>query len=218
MLVRDYMSQPAIVTSPDMPISDALWTMREHGIRRLPVVGPSGRLLGIVSDRDLLHASPSSATSLSIWEIGYLLGRITVEQVMTREVRTVGLATPLEDAAQTMVDRKIGGLPVVEGERVVGVITETDIFRVFTMLLGAQQRGIAVTATAVDRPGLLADLTGATARAGGDVTAMVTYPTDGGSKAAVFLKVNGVSSAELIEAIQPYVERIEEARPGGDAS
>ena len=212
MLVQDYMSHPPIVISAKTPVSEALKMMRERTIRRLPVVDSSGRLVGIVSDRDLLHAEPSPATSLSIWEITYLLGKITVEQVMTRDVLTVGPATPVEDAAQIMVDRKIGGLPVVTGDRVLGVITETDIFRVFALVLGAHERGISVTATVVDKPGLLAELTGATARAGGDITAIATYPTDEGSTTSIFMKVKGVSREQLSEAIGPHVERINEIR------
>jgi acetoin utilization protein AcuB len=212
MLVRDYMSQPPIVISPQTPISDALRLMRERGIRRLPVVDAAGHLVGIVSDKDLLHAEPSSATSLSIWEITYLLARITVEHVMTSDVLTVGPNTPLEDAAEIMVDRKIGGLPVVEGDVVRGVITESDIFRVFALVLGATQGGMRVTVTAPDRPGLLADLTSATARAGGDITAIVTYPADGGSKTSIFLKVRNVSSEQLTSAIRPHVERIDDIR------
>jgi acetoin utilization protein AcuB len=213
MLVRDYMSQPPIVIAPITPVSEALKMMRERGIRRLPVVDSAGRLVGIVSDRDLLHAEPSPATSLSIWEITYLLGRITVEQVMTRDVLTVSPTTPLEDAAEILVDRKIGGLPVIEADRVIGVITETDIFRVFALLLGAHEPGTSVTAIATDRPGLLADLTGATARAGGDITAIGTYPAgEGTNKTSVFLKVKGVSREQLTEAIRPHVERIEEMR------
>jgi acetoin utilization protein AcuB len=218
MLVRSYMSKPVITVAPSTPVSEALRTMRERGIRRLPVLDASDRLVGIVSDRDLLHAEPSPATSLSIWEITYLLGRITVEQVMSREVLTVGPDTPVEAAAQLMVDRKIGGLPVVEAGRVIGVITETDIFRVFTMLLGAQEPGVSVTATADDRPGLLADLTGATAGAGGDVRAIVMYPADDGSKAAIFLKVTGLSSDQLSEAIRPHVGRVDEVRENGGGS
>ncbi len=113
-----------------------------------------------------------------------------------------------------MVDRKIGG-PVVEADQVVAVITETDIFRVFALLLGAHERGTGVTATATDRPGLLADLTGATTRAGGDITAIVTYPADGGSKTSVFPKVKGVSREQLTAAIRPRVVRIDEIREAG---
>jgi len=212
MLVRDYMSQPVLSVDPSTPITDALKTMRDRGIRRLPVIDSGGRLRGIVSDRDLLHAAPSPATSLSIWEITYLLGRITVEKVMTRDVLTVRPDTPVETAAQLMVDRKIGGMPVVDGGTVVGVITETDIFRLFTTLLGAHEQGIAVTATAADRPGVLADVTGAIAGAGGDVRAIVTYPTDGGSMAGIFLRVTGVAIDALTSAIEPHVDRIDEVR------
>jgi acetoin utilization protein AcuB len=130
-------------------------------------------------------------------------------------VLTVNPTTPLEDAAQIMVDRKIGGLPVVEADRVLGVITETDIFRVFALLLGAHEPGTSVTATVIDRPGLLADMTGATARAGGDITAIGTYPADGGATTSVFLKVKGVSKEQLTEAIRPHVERIDEIREPG---
>jgi acetoin utilization protein AcuB len=218
MLVRDYMSQPPIVISPKTPISEALRMMRERGIRRFPVVDLGGRLVGIVSDKDLLHAEPSPATSLSIWEITYLLGRITVEQVMTRDVLTVGPTTPLEEAARIMVDRKIGGLPVVEADLVLGVITETDIFRVFALILGANERGTGVTVTAIDRPRLLADLTGATALAGGDITAILTYPADGGSKTSIFMKVRGVSMEQLTAVIRPHVERIDYMRKAGGGS
>lgn len=216
MQVRDYMSKPPIVVAPKTPISDALKLMRDRKIRRLAVVDAKGRLVGIVSDKDLLHAEPSPATSLSIWEIAYLLGKITVGQVMTSDVLTVNPTTPLEEAAQIMVDRKIGGLPVVEGHQIVGVITETDIFKVFAVLLGAAEPGTGVTATATDRPGLLADLTGATAQAGGDITAIVTYPADG-ARISVFMKVKGVSEKQLTSAIRPHVERIDEMResPGG---
>jgi acetoin utilization protein AcuB len=177
-------------------------------------VGSSG------SSPTRISAEPSPATSLSIWEITYLLGRITVDQVMTRDVLTVSPTAPLEVAAQIMVDRKIGGLPVVEADLVLGVITETDIFRVFALILGANERGTGVTVTAIDRPGSLADLTGATALAGGDITAIVTYPADGGSKTSIFLKVRGISMERLTAAIRPHVERIDdmrEARGGSSA-
>ena len=219
MQIRNYMSTPARTVSPETSVSDALKTMRDAGIRRLPVVDRDGRLTGIVSDKDLLHASPSPATSLSIWEISYLLSKLLVRDVMTREVITVSPETPFEDAAQLMCDRKVGGLPVVESDRVVGVITETDVFRVFTQLLGTGQPGIAVTATADDRPGLLADMTRAIADAGGDVTAIASYPaTDGDApggaaeRTAVFVKVSGVAGSQLVEAVKPFVVRIDEVR------
>ncbi len=233
MLVRSYMSQPPIVAEPGMPMADAMRTMRDRRIRRLPVVDRDGRLVGIVSERDLLHAEPSPATSLSVWEIGYLLAKITVREVMTREVITVAPETPVEDAARIMCERKIGGLPVVEGGRVVGVITETDVFRIFTLLLGSREPGVGVTASVIDRSGLLADITRAIAGAGGSVRAIATYPPDGpcgeaaprppsppgaenqaGERAiSLFVKVTGVPDDQLLAVIEPWVERIEEVRP-----
>src|SRR5208337_4629344 len=97
--------------------------------------------------RDLLYASPSPATSLSIWELNYLLGKLTLDKVMTRDVITVAEDAPIEEAARMMADHKIGGLPVVKDGSLVGVITETDVFRAFLELLGARRPGVRITAT-----------------------------------------------------------------------
>ncbi len=135
MQVSERMTQPVITALPDMPMQEAFNLMREKGIRRLPVVDRQGRLRGIVSDRDLLHASPSDATSLSVWELNYLLSRITLKDVMTESVITLEGDTPVEEAARLMVEKKIHGLPVMDGDDVVGIITETDLFQVLVELL-----------------------------------------------------------------------------------
>src|SRR3972149_4104016 len=121
MLVKDRMSRHPILASPDLSISEALNLMKKEKIRRLPVVDKHGKLVGIVSDKDLLHASPSPATSLSVWEVTYLMSRLKVEEVMTKKVITVTEDTPVEDAARIMADNKIGGLPVVRDSVVVGI-------------------------------------------------------------------------------------------------
>ena len=137
MKVGEHMSQPAIAVSPTTPAAAAMKLIRDKRIRRLPVV-EDGSLVGIVSERDLLRAMPSPATLLSVWEIPELLERILVRDLMTRDVITVTPETPIEVAARLMVDHKIGGLPVEEpGGHLVGVITETDIFRVFCSLFNA---------------------------------------------------------------------------------
>jgi acetoin utilization protein AcuB len=135
MLIKDRMTRSPITAPPEMPMQEALKLMRERGIRRLPVVDKKGKLVGIVSDRDLLHASPSDATSLSVWELNYLLSKVTLKDVMTKNVITVTPETPVQEAARIMADKKIGGLPVVQAGIVVGVITETDLFRVLLELL-----------------------------------------------------------------------------------
>ena len=135
MLIKDRMTKPPITAPPGMPIQEALKLMRERGIRRLPVVDKKGKLIGIVSDRDLLHASPSDATSLSVWELNYLISKVTLKDVMTKNVITVTPETPVQEAARIMAEKKIGGLPVVQSGKVIGVITETDLFRVLLELL-----------------------------------------------------------------------------------
>ena len=137
MKVSERMSQPVITALPDMPIQEALNLMREKGIHRLPVVDSGGRLRGIVSDRDLLHASPSDATSLSVWELNYLLSKVVLKDVMTKSVITVKGDSRIRETARIMVDKKIHGLPVMDGENVVGIITETDLFKVLLDLLEA---------------------------------------------------------------------------------
>ena len=130
ILVRDWMSSPVWVIRPDTPVADAYDMMVQHGIRRLPVVDSRGRLVGIVTLGDLREARPSPATSLSIYELNYLLARLTVGQIMTHNPYTVRPDTSVLQAARLMLERKVGGLPVVDDEgRPVGIITESDIFR-----------------------------------------------------------------------------------------
>ena len=106
MLVGERMSHPVITVNPDMPIQDALNLMQKEHVRRFPVVDKRGRLKGIVSEKDLLNASPSDVTSLSIWEMQHLLSKITIDEIMTCEVFTISEDSALEEAALIMADKK----------------------------------------------------------------------------------------------------------------
>ena len=212
MLVKERMTRQPIVATPDLPVSKALTLMRAEHIRRLPVVNKGGRLVGIVSDRDLLLASPSPATSLSVWEITYLLGKLTVADVMTKKVITVTEDTPLEDAARIMADSKIGGLPVVRDGSLVGIITETDLFKLFLELLGARERGVRVTVLVPNVPGEMSKMTRAIFDCGGNITAMAGFTGTDPSNRRVLVKANGVSRADLVAALTPAVTEIEDVR------
>ena len=127
--VRDWMTTNVVTTNPMTSISAAHQIMQDKKIRRLPVVD-NGKLVGIITIGDVREASPSDATTLSIWELNYLWAQLVVEKVMTRNVYTVKPDTPILDAAETMLEHKVSGLPVVDDEgQLVGVITESDIFR-----------------------------------------------------------------------------------------
>ncbi len=131
MRVRELMTGALITARPDMPVLDARHLMIEKQIRHLLVTNESGELLGIVTDRDIRLNLPSQATSLSVWELNYLLTRLMVGKVMTQSVITVGPDREVRDAALLMLDHRIGALPVVDGGRLIGIVTETDLLRAF---------------------------------------------------------------------------------------
>ncbi|HLO18858.1 MAG TPA: CBS and ACT domain-containing protein [Anaerolineales bacterium] len=204
MLVGERMSRPVISVSPDEPINDVLIMFRKEHIRRAPVM-KGGKLVGIVSERDLLNASPSSVTTLSIWEMNYLISKVTIKDVMTKKVITVDRDTPIEEAARIMADQKIGGLPVVSSGRVVGIITETDLFKIFLELMGARQKAIRVTATIPDQPGELAKVTKAIANSGGDFIAFGMFSGPDANSRVITFKVQGIRKEKIKEVLGDIV-------------
>jgi acetoin utilization protein AcuB len=186
--------------------------MREFHVRRFPVVSKAGKLVGIVAERDLLYASPSPATSLSIYELHYLLSKLTVAEVMTKDVITVTEDTPVEDAARIMTDRKIGSLPVVRDGQLVGIITETDLFKLFLELLGARKKGVRLTMLLPDAKGTLAKVTGAIAERGGNIIALGTFLGEDPTNNLVTVKVADVPKALLVDTLQPLALRMIDVR------
>ena len=212
MLVGERMSHPVISVSPKMPMQEALKLMRDEKIRRLPVVNERGKMIGIITESDLLHASPSDATSLSVWEMNYMLSKVTVEKIMTREVITTQKDTPLEEAARKMVDNRIGGLPVVMDGEVIGIITETDLFKVFLEMLGARESGVRISVLISNIPGTLTKLTKSIFDSGGNLVALGTFMGESTENREITLKVTGVDKAALEAAVKDHVERIVDIR------
>jgi acetoin utilization protein AcuB len=212
MLVGERMTRPVLSVSPETPIQDALAQMRKERVSRYPVIDKKGKLVGIVSEDDLLHASPSDVTSLSVWELNYLVSKITVDRVMSTNVITVTEDTPLEEAACIMADNRIGGLPVVKGKAVVGMITQTDLFHLFLEMLGARETGIRVTALVKEQPGMLYCLTKAIDKAGGNIIALSTFSGESSADREVTLKVNQMDDKALRKALEPCVIEIKDLR------
>lgn len=212
MLVGERMSKPVITVQPDLPIPEAHKKMRDHQIRRLPVVTKKGKLVGIISNEDVINASPSPATSLSIWEINYLINKIKVEDVMTSDVLTVDVNDTIEQAARLMADNKIGGLPVMAGDELAGIITETDLFKLFMELTGSRDPGLRVTALVPNEIGEIAALTKPISEAGGDIIAMGIYEAEEPAFGEIFMKITNLEEEELIEIIKPYVKQIKDIR------
>lgn len=211
MLVGERMSKPVITIPPEMSIAEALNLMKQEHIRRCPVVR-DGKLVGIISDKDLLNASPSPVTTLSVWEMHYLLAKITVDEVMSKSVLTVTEDMPIEQAARIMADNKIGGLPVMRDGAVVGIITETDLFKIFIELMGAREMGIRVTAFVQDKPGQLARLTEAIASAKGNFVAFGMFTGDDSMSKLITFKVAGMTPEQVKAAIAPVIKELVDIR------
>jgi len=216
MLVGERMSHPVITITPDVSIHDALNLMKKEKISRLPVI-KGGNLVGIVSDKDLLNASPSSATTLSVWEMNYLLSKVTVKDVMCKEVLTVTEDTPIEEAARLMADSDIGGLPVMSSDHkdMVGMITATDLFKIFLELMGAREPGVRVTMLVREQPGQLARIALAISQAGGNFLAISTIQGEGISNRLMTFKVANLEMQRVLELIEPLSERIVDIRVSG---
>jgi acetoin utilization protein AcuB len=202
MFVRERMTRHPVTIDQDTSVTDALNFMRQNRVRRLPVLDKKGRLVGIVSEKDLLYASPSPATSLSVYEIGYLLSRLKVKEIMTRDVITVDDDCFLEEAARIMVDHRIGGLPVLHDEELVGIITETDLFKVLLEMVGAREQGLRASLSVPDKPGILAALTGEIAQRGGDIVALGTSYGEDRTRGHITMKVQGLSREDLLQSIE----------------
>jgi acetoin utilization protein AcuB len=202
MLVRERMSANPVTISVGAPITEALRVMRQSQVRRLPVLDDEGRMVGIVSEKDLLYASPSPATSLSIYEMHYLLSQLRVTELMTADVISVRPDLPLEEAARIMADSKIGGLPVMEEGELVGIITETDIFKVFLELLGARDKGLRLTLGFPERKGEVARITTAIAQLGGNILALGTFLGDDPTTGVATIKVEDVPADTLLAAMR----------------
>ncbi|UVF02377.1 CBS domain-containing protein [Streptococcus equinus] len=157
MAVKDFMTRKVVYVSPDTTVAHTADMMREQGLRRLPVI-ENDRLVGIVTERTMAEASPSKATSLSIYEMNYLLNKTKIRDIMIRDVVTVSPYASLEDAVYAMMKNQVGILPVVEAGQVFGVITEKDVFKAFLEVSGYGEEGVRVIITADDTVGTLAKI------------------------------------------------------------
>jgi acetoin utilization protein AcuB len=214
MLIRELMTPNPAVLTPSTTMPDALRSMKEKGLHRMPVVDPRGMLVGIIADTDLHNAAPSQATLLAYWEIPALLAKVTVEMLMVREVATVTRDTPVEEAARIMADRNIGCLPVMDGEHLVGMVSQSDLFRAFMELLGGRRRGVRIWATTPSDKGTVARITGAIAGASGNIVGLglLEIQDARGARAEITLKVQDVPQDELVAVLKPFIHELLDVR------
>jgi len=211
MFVGERMSRPVITVSPETPVHDALVMFKKEHIRRAPVI-KDGKLLGIVTENNLINASTSPATTLSIWEMNYLISKVTVKQVMTKKVKCIDVDTPIEEAARIMTDFEIGGMPVTRDGKIVGMITETDLFKVFLELMGAREKGVRVSALVEDKPGQLVKISKAITEAGGNFIAFGMFSGPDISVKLVTFKVAGMKKDDVKKVLDKVVKKFLDVR------
>lgn len=202
MLVRERMTPSPICITKQTTIATALQLMRENKVRRLPVMN-GGKLVGIVTDRDLSEVSPSPATSLSIFELNYLLAKTSIGDILPTDQKLITVSPDefLEAAALILRDNKIGAVPVVENEKLVGIITETNIFDAFIEIMGLRQSGYRITFNVVeDKPGILADITGTIAYHGGNITHVNAYGESGNT--TIVFRIDQGDIKEIMAALK----------------
>jgi acetoin utilization protein AcuB len=208
MLVKDRMTPNPKTISPEASHPEALRMLHKEKFRYLPVVDKGGKVVGMVTETDLLHAAPSSATSLSIYEMNYLLANLKIEDVMSSPAVTVPEDAPIEVAARIMIDKSIGCLPVMRGKELVGVITETDIFKTFVEVLGGGDKILRVTLRSPNVPGELARLTGVIAGLGGNLHSIAAFHGEDPQHVYFTFRLDGVEEKKLVPALKESGEQV----------
>jgi acetoin utilization protein AcuB len=202
MLVQDVMQTKLHTVTPATTLPEALRLTNHRGVRHLPVLD-GDCLVGILSDRDLKRAMASPATSLEVHELNYLLDRLRVAEIMTRTVITISRLAPIEEAACLMVQEKIGALPVTDDGRLIGLVTETDVLRLFVRAMGAGEPSTRIDVVLDTRPHALAEAVQAIDTAGVDISSIMTLAGTNGSKEMI-LRVRTINPAPVIRALEAH--------------
>jgi acetoin utilization protein AcuB len=208
MIVSKIMTRNPVFIHPELSLSDARSLMDREHIGHLPVLNKTNELVGLITKVELLKAGPSPATSLDMYEISYLLSKLTVEKVMEKKVITVQDGETIEEAARIMADKGIGCLPIMNNSLLVGIITDTDIFNFFVNAFGARHKGVRLTVNFRDKPGEFSAFTSTIAGKGGNLVAFVTSEGDDVAHRRATIKITGITRAE-VEAIVEATDGIE---------
>ena len=201
MLVKDQMTPNPICGHPEMPITEAQALMQENNIRHLPILDEKKNLVGLITLRALMNAVPADLSQFSPFVVNYVLAKLKARNIMVKDVITISEDTPFEEAARIMADKKIGCLPVMQGDELVGIISDNDLFTIMVGLLGARREGVRVTVNQPDRAGEVARISRAIAEKGGYLSVFVTYPTANPEIWASVVKVTNLPQDTVVETL-----------------
>ena len=212
MIIERRMTRNPVTATPDMSIAEASNLMKQEKVHRLPVLDKDKKLVGILTEKDILYATPSPASSLSIHEMAYLLSKLTVKKLMSKNVITITKNTTVEEAARMMVDQDLSSLPVLDGDKLIGIVSKSDMFKILLELFGARHFGVRVSFVVDDTPGTIAKISQALSEAGMDIIAFGTFMGTDPSNAICTVKVQGASMAKVVEIIKPFVNQLLDVR------
>ena len=212
MLVKDVMTRNPVTVQVSASIPEVTEIMNKKNVSKLPVLGKNGSLVGVVTKADLVKATPSSATTLDMFELSYLLSKLTVEKVMVRKVRCATENETVEDAARLMADYGISCLPIMRDELLVGIITQGDLFRAFIDMFGTRYSGVRATFSVPDQPGSLSILSKKIADLNGNIVSLITAGTSSPENKGITLRVTGVTQKELTDIIETCQGKLEDIR------
>ena len=210
MLVRNRMTRNPFTVTADTPLADARDLIKREKVDIVPVVDGKGRLTGVITEKDVLYASPSNCTTLDVFEIHTLFGKMKVADVMEKDPLTVSSDMHVEDVARMIKDKDVIGVCVVDGGILVGIITESDLLSVFLEIFSAHQKGVRATAVCPQERGELAKLSSALYEKGADILAFCSTRGDDMTKELVVIKARGLSIEEMEETIKPFVLEVNE--------
>lgn len=210
MNVENYMTKNPVTVREDLPLADGRELMKREKIHRLPVVDKTGHLVGIVTEKDILYATPSSMTTLDVYEIHSLFAKLKIKDAMTKNVLSIAPDTHIEDAARLMTDNNIGGLTVAKDRVVLGIITESDIFKVLMNMFGIREKGFRVTLLIPEVKGELADLASAISKAGGNIISFLNVPGEDVTNSLAVLKIKDLDEDTIRKIVEPLAIELRE--------
>lgn len=212
MIVKDFMTKNPVYTNPKELISNIKNTMDREKISKMPVLDDAGRLVGVITKTDLKKTMPSEATTLDIYELSYLISKMTVEKVMKRNPITIQKDATIEEAAKLMAEKGISSVIVLDGEVLSGILTKSDLFKAVVDMFGFKYSGVRASVEVDDRCGELARISAAIAEQNGKVVSAITADGSDAGKRILTLKITGISEEQVDSILKSLGAKIKDLR------
>lgn len=212
MIVKDFMTKNPVYTNPKELISNIKNTMDREKISKMPVLDDAGRLIGVITKTDLKKTMPSEATTLDIYELSYLISKMTAEKVMKRNPITIQKDATIEEAAKLMAEKGISSVIVLDGEVLSGILTKSDLFKAVVDMFGFKYSGVRASVEVDDRCGELARISAAIAEQNGKVVSAITADGSDAGKRILTLKITGISEEQVDSILKSLGAKIKDLR------